>query len=265
MATFAARLAVAERRYPPPAPALPTSSVALAERAGIAPDPWQRDVLTSSAPRMLLNVCRQAGKSTITATLAAYVALSRPGALVLCLSPSERQSGELLRKVVDVYAAIGRPVPADSERRLALELAGGSRVLALPGARDDTVRGLSAPALVLLDEAARISDALWHAVSPMVAVSGGRVVMLSTPYGKRGVFHQLWTQGGPTWERYELAAPDCPRISSAFLEAERTNLPRWAYEQEYLCRFSETVDSVFRFDDIHAALDPEVLPLWGAA
>jgi hypothetical protein len=263
MATPLARLARLEAQYaepPPPLEWLPP--VQLAERAGLGPDDWQRAVLTSTAPRQLLNCCRQSGKSTITAVLAAHVALYEPGALVLCLSPTERQSGELLRKVVEIYHQAGRPVPADSERRLALELANGSRILALPGARDETVRGLSAPRLVLLDEASRISDALWHAVSPMVAVSGGRVIMLSTPYGRRGVFHQLWTEGGAAWARVEVPATACPRITPEFLATEQATLPHWAYDQEYCCQFTDTDASVFRYEDIQAALSSDVAPLF---
>jgi hypothetical protein len=240
--------------------------VVLAEQTGLVLEAWQREALTASAARMLWNVARQLGKSTVAATLAAHTALYEPGSLTLCLSPTERQSGELLRKVRDVYRATGRPVPADSETKLALELETGSRVLALPGARDETVRGLSGPRLVLLDEAARISDELYYACSPMVATSGGRVILLSTPYGKRGVFHQLWTEGGAGWERVQVTAEESARIPADFLAQERATLPRHVYEREYLCRFHEVEDSAFAYDDVRAAIDPTVEPLaWDAA
>jgi hypothetical protein len=263
MTALAARVdRLARDMAPLPEPPAYRSPVELAVAAALPPDDWQRDVLTSTADRMLLNVCRQAGKSSITAVLAAHVALYEPGALVLCLSPTERQSGELLRKVVDVWRAVERPVPADSERRLALELENGSRVLALPGAREETVRGLSAPRLVLLDEASRISDALWYAVSPMLAVGGGRVIMLSTPFGKRGAFFQLWTEGGPAWQRVEVPATQCPRIPASFLQDEEASLPARWFRQEYLCSFEETIDQVFSYEHVHAALSADVVPLF---
>ncbi len=52
--------------------------------------------MRSGADRMLLNGCRQSGKSTITALLAAHNAYYQPDSLVLLLSPSLRQSQELL-------------------------------------------------------------------------------------------------------------------------------------------------------------------------
>src|SRR3712207_2789087 len=36
----------------------------LAQAAGLDPDPWQRDVLRSAAPRVWLNCSRQSGKSS---------------------------------------------------------------------------------------------------------------------------------------------------------------------------------------------------------
>jgi hypothetical protein len=31
----------------------------------------------------------------------------------------------------------------------------------------------------------------------MIAVSGGQLICLSTPYGKRGFFYEAWRHGGP--------------------------------------------------------------------
>lgn len=39
-------------------------------KLGMDPDPWQIDVLHGEPPRVLLNCCRQAGKSTTVAVLA---------------------------------------------------------------------------------------------------------------------------------------------------------------------------------------------------
>ena len=52
-------------------------------------------------------------------------------------------------------------------------------------------------------------DALYYAVRPMLAVSAGRMVALSTPFGKRGWFYEAWANGGPAWERIHLPAERC--------------------------------------------------------
>jgi hypothetical protein len=45
---------------------------------------------------------------------------------------------------------------------------------------------------LIVDEASRVQDALYQGIRPMLAVSGGRIVLLSTPWGKRGFFFEEW-------------------------------------------------------------------------
>ena len=198
-------------------------AVALMRQAGMEPDPWQAALLRSPAQRLLLLACRQSGKSSTTACLALHTALSQPGSLVLLLSPSLRQSQELFRKVLTGYRTLDAPVAVDQESALRLELTNNSRIVSLPGT-EATIRGYSGVRLLVIDEAARVQDDLYYAVRPMLAVSGGRLVALSTPFGKRGWFHQEYTEG-QGWERIKIAASACPRISPAFLEEERCSLP----------------------------------------
>jgi Terminase large subunit, T4likevirus-type, N-terminal len=235
--------------------------VAFAEKLGIVPDGWQGDFLRSSADRVLLNCSRQSGKSTMSAVIALHRALYHPGSLVLCLAPALRQSQELFAKIAGFYRDLGRPVPAQGERKLSLELENDSRIITLPGS-EKTIRGFSGAALLLVDEASRVDDALYFAIRPMLAVSGGSLMMLSTPYGKRGVFYEEWTSG-EGWERYEVPASQCPRISEEFLEEERASLPPFIFRQEYECSFEETEDQVFTTDMIDRAVTGEVKPLFG--
>src|SRR5919199_2795780 len=167
--------------------------------AGMEPDPWQTALTLSSADRILMLCARQVGKSTLAAALALRAALLEAPALVLLLSPTLRQSGELFRKVMDLFGALRRPVPVVAESALRLELANGSRVVSLPGT-EGTVRGYSGAALLVIDEASRVADSLYCAVRPMLAVSGGRLVALSTPYAKQGWFFQAW-EGAAGWHR----------------------------------------------------------------
>jgi terminase large subunit-like protein len=234
---------------------------AFAEKLGVVPDPWQVDLLRSSSERVLMNCCRQSGKSTMTGIIALHRAIYFPQSLILILAPSERQAKETFGKVTAAYGHLGYPIPSESYRKMGLELVNGSRVEALP-ATEKTVRGFSAVDLLILDEAARVEDGLYHAIRPMIAVSGGALIMLSTPWGKRGVFYQEWTEG-IGWERYRIPASEVPRIPHDFLEEERRTLGRWLFSQEYECIFGENIDSVFRHDDIRAAVTDEFEPLFG--
>jgi len=229
--------------------------VQFAQRAGITPDAWQADVLRSTDPRMLLNCSRQSGKTTTTALLGLYTALVEPDSLVLILSPSLRQSSEFFRTLARLYSASGATVPSTAETLLRLELENGSRVLSLP-ASEKTVRGLSKVKLLLLDEASQVSDSLSATVRPMLAVSGGRLVALSTPYGRRGWWSNAW-HGASDWKRVKITADQCPRISPAFLAEERRELGEWWFRQEYFAEFMDAESQIFTSAEIEAAFAVE--------
>src|SRR3954451_11518077 len=167
-------------------------------KLGFTPDAWQADLLRSGSRWTLVLCSRQAGKSTTAAVLALHTALHRPASLVLLVAPSLRQASELFRKFAELRGRLD-PAPELSEDNAAScpFAATGSRVLSLPGS-EATVRGFSAPALVVEDEAARVPDALYRSIRPMLATApAGRLILLSTPYGQQGHFWQEWSEGGP--------------------------------------------------------------------
>jgi hypothetical protein len=231
---------------------------ALAVGSGLPPDRWQTEFLRSTEPRVLLNCSRQSGKSTVTALLAVHTALYDPGALVLLLSPSLRQSQELFRKALDTYRALENPVPVEAESALRLELENGSRIVSLPG-KEQTVRGFSGVRLLAIDEAARVADDLYFSIRPMLAVSGGRLVALSTPFGTRGWWYEAWRSPEP-WQRFQIPAEQCPRISAAFLDEERRTMGDWWFRQEYGCDFLDAETQPFAREDIDRAFEEEVEP-----
>ncbi len=222
------------------------------ESLGLAPDPWQRRVLMSQSKRLLLLCCRQSGKSTTTAVKALQTAIDEPGSLVLLLSPSLRQSGELFKKVSGFYADLGKPIPAVQETALTISLENRSRIISLPGT-PDTIRGFSRPRLVVIDEAALTSDELIVAVGPMLAVGGGSLICLSTPFGKRGWFYEAWDSDKGPWERIKATADDCPRITQEFIEEQKMIQGERNVRQELYCSFEETMDQYLSTESINAA------------
>jgi len=216
--------------------ALALDPALLLRARGLIADPWQRDLLLSTERQILLNCCRQSGKSTAVSALALHTALFTPGALVLLLSPSQRQSAEIFRKVLDGYRALRRPLRAAQETQHRLELRNGARILCLPG-REETIRSFGGVNLLVLDEAARIPDDLYRSVRPMLAVSQGRLLALSTPFGQRGWFHDEWHGGGP-WKKIQITWRDCPRISDAFIQEEVRAMGQAWVDQEYNTLFT---------------------------
>ena len=209
--------------------------VNICRRLGLEPDPWQLDVLRGEHQRLLLNCSRQAGKSTVAALLAFINAMTMRDATILLLSRSQRQSAELFRKIADAC----RRLEAPNVKRLTnfeLEMKHGSRIISLPCSAD-TIRGYSAVDMLVIDEAARVPDELYRTVRPMLAVSQGRLMCMSTPNGKRGFFWEAWAHGGDDWQRIEIPASQVSRITPEFLAEERRNLGAAWFRQEYECSF----------------------------
>jgi hypothetical protein len=236
--------------------------VLLAQQAGINPDPWQEAVLQSGADRMLVVASRQIGKTTSAALLALHQCLYIPGSLVLLVSPSQRQSAELFRShCMAYYHSLTDVVPLVSQTQLSCEFANGSRIVALP-ADETTVRGFSRVALLIVDEASRTPDSLFKSVTPMLAVSKGRIIAITTPFIKRGWFYEALQSEDQGWEKHIATVDCCPRISKEFLDNERKSLGDVFFAQEYLCSWTDSVNSVFPYDVLQRALKDDLEPLF---
>jgi hypothetical protein len=229
-------------------------------RLGLAVDEMQARVLRTTSKKGILNCCRQWGKSTITAAKAIHQAYCTAGSLTVVVSPSGRQSGEFLRKVVGFAKKLGIRNKGDGDNEISLELPNGSRIVGLPGT-EATIRGFSAVSLLLVDEAARCSDELYHAVRPMLVVSDGTLWLMSTPAGQRGFFYETWTSGGPKWERFRAPATECARIGTGVLDEERATMGERVFRQEYMCEFEGALSGVFGRDLVESAITDEITPL----
>jgi len=214
------------------------------EALGMELDPWQADAMNSEDRRISFLCSRQSGKSTIAALKALHRVIFYGPALVLLISPSLRQSSELFRKVLGYLNALHQRPKLKEESKLSITLANGSRIVSLPSS-EATIRGYSNAAIVIEDEAAAVPDELYQACLPMLAVSNGQYIQLSTPRGKKGHFYDAWESG--QWKRIKITAADIPRITPDFLDSARTELGSRMFAQEFMCEFLEDMEgSMFR-------------------
>jgi hypothetical protein len=230
------------------------------ERLDFTPDPWQAKLLRSTARQCILNCGRQTGKSTTVAAIALHTAIYKAGALVLIIAPSQRQSRELFLKVQTFLECLEPPEPTEEETKLTLTLRNSSRIVSLPGDNPRTVRGYSAPSLIIEDEAAFVSDDTFDGLLPMLAASPeGRIVLMSTPYVSAGHFYATWNCDGD-WERYEQPTSQCPRVTAEWLEQRQRDNPL-RYAREYECQFGSPDDSLFSPEMIDRMITNDFEPL----
>ncbi len=190
-------------------------------------DPQQSIVLDSAHRRVLVNCCRQWGKSTTAAVRALHHAVHNPSSETILVAPTQRQSAELLRKIKNFsQSLLNTTIKSDGTNRHAIQFTNRARILALSGKRDN-IRGFSRVSLLIIDEAAWVPDTLYFAVRPFLAASpNASLLVMSTPNGDSGFFHQTWVSQS-LWQRITVQATDCPRISASFLEEELLDLVFW--------------------------------------
>ena len=213
----------------------------------------QRKLLQTTGPRVILNCTRQWGKSSMAAIVALHRAYHRPNSLILIVSPTQRQSSELINKIRELAVRMGIEPRGDGTNPASLLLANRSRIVALPGI-ERNVRGFSSASLILVDEASRVPDELYRAVRPILANVKGDIWLMSTPHGKQGFFFNSWIDQTQTWNRVAVKATDCPRFDKQFLDEERKIHGDDYFRQEYLCEFVDREDAIFTHEEIQGCM-----------
>ena len=290
--TFAgAALLASALARPAPPPAIESDVVAWARASlGFSPDEVQCRILRSPASRLMLCCTRQFGKSTVTAIKALHYAWTHSGSLVLVAAPTARQSGEWLLKIRSIVTRLGTRARSDGNNRLSLLLPNLSRIVALPNAAENIV-GFSKAALLIVDEAALVPDAVFRALNPMLAVSHGSLWLISTAGDQSGFFYEEWSRqpaapldpssasaaapspgtvplppaalASVAWERYRVTADQCPRILPEFLAEQRLLLGDAVFRAQYLCEFVAAGAQLIARNLLDAALDDDMLPFNG--
>jgi Terminase large subunit, T4likevirus-type, N-terminal len=212
---------------------------------------WQRTYLRETRPAVVLKG-RQVGASLSAAALAIHTARYSPPSNTVIVSPSLKQSAEILGRARTGLRHLG--VPLEQDTASMLRLANGSRIVSLPGTAK-SVRGWSAR-LLILDEAAFIEHATFVAARALVA-TGGRLLVQSTPAGEYGDFHEIVTGDDPEWARFTVRSDEVATIAPEFLEAERRALTPDAFSREYECRFGKVGASLFTAERLAALILPD--------
>ena len=213
------------------------------DRLNLLLDPWQVQVADAGAGSQALALChRQSGKSFVGAVVIAHE-MDQRESTNLVLAPTVRQSSEAIRTIKQFLIMAGHKLAVDNT--FSLELDNGSRVLAMPGSSDASIRGYSVSGCLLLDEAARVTDDLYAAARPMRArFPASRMLALSTPWAKQGWFYEI-CEGDPAkalgWLVVRADPTTTGRLSDQFLATERAAMSPGEFRREYELEFLDTI------------------------
>lgn len=214
--------------------------VTWAEKAlGFELDHWQRKIMRSNHPRLVVVAARQSGKSVVTGAKTAYEAATRPGLRVVTVAPSFRQAALLADKIEAALSANHTPYERYRER---MTLGNGSTIVTLHGDRPATLRGHTAD-LLLADELGFARADLAPAIFPMLGASGGRLVAISSPNGPSGQLYDLSQQEGI--EFIKVPASEVAHFDPAVITELRGRLGPALARQELDAEFVASAASVF--------------------
>jgi phage FluMu gp28-like protein len=232
---------------------------------GIKPTPYQLSFLNSKSNRIVVRWPRQSGKTLILAAYAIWFAVSHASTTTLIVAPSRRQSmilNDIIQGLIDEGPKRIRAAFLRRRLRTMTYLRNGSRIVALPNS-ENLLRGYTAH-LIILDEAAFFQNdetIFQNVLTPMLATTGGGMVVSSTPWGKNTQFYRI--SNDPAWEAHHATwrdAVDAGLYRPEFLEeVERTRetLPL-TYRMEYEAEFAEEADTWLTQDLLAKACDHEI-------
>lgn len=242
----------------------------LAAELGINLDPWQREAVTTKVHDILLLVTRQGGKGEVATLLSLDMVLNDPGSTTVIVSRADRQAKRLLRRIKKRYRMLSDVASVITDSQYALELRNGSEILALPGS-EETIRGIEAVDLLIIDEGALVPDDLFAAIFPMLATTDGRCVAMSSARGKRGWFWREWVSSDVEWHRAKITWDQIPhtRFKPEWIARTRRRIGEWMFRQEFGCEFLDTDDQFYPTELVDAAKSSTAvsfgLPMMGGA
>lgn len=217
-------------------------------------EPWQKDLfdLYSTHPRnkwFVIKAKRQVGKSICLEGLLIAASLKKPGSFSLFVSPVMQQARKVYNDVNRIAYSIIRSANGSN---LELTFINGSVVKFGSAQQADSLRGFTVKnsGLLVVDEAAFCSDDVFYQILvPTTNVFKSDIFIVSTPKFKRGFFYNLWIKGleeggkviSVDWNNYDTSK----FLPSETLELYRQEMPRLAFQSEFLAEFIDGEGSVF--------------------
>jgi len=232
--------------------------------------PYQKEIFEGIEKHKysVILAARQTGKSFIVSLWAFFRALEIPNHTILVISPSERQSKNLIDKVkmhIQAIKNIKYEIVEDTKlNSLEIKFPNNSKIVALPS-KPETVRGFSGD--VIMDEAAFFEQGMevYKAVFPTITRKPEyKLIAISTPKGKTDLFYYLWTiaeENNELWFKYKLTIFDAVEKG---LDVDIDNLRQGikdedAWRTEYLCEFIDELGSILTYELIQSCEEENIL------
>lgn len=162
--------------------------------------PWQQAVVDYICnARGTGRVCvtkapRQRGKTFLTEGILLHYAINQAHSINAMISPTLAQSRKVFKEIVNGIYASGI-IAKKNETLLEIELINGSTIFFKSSEMGDGLRGFKVSGILILDEAAYLTDDILELILPWRQVSNAPMLLVSTPKIRQGAFYSYWLQG----------------------------------------------------------------------
>ena len=237
------------------------SSIKIPKTPELKLDPWQKEFLKTEGNKILC--CgRQVGKSVIAARDAGDYALKNPNRQILMIAPTERQAYELFDKTLAYISNKSfKKIKKGKDRptKHKINLINNSTIWCLPtGLAGTGIRGRTIHRLYV-DEASRVPEEVWTAITPMLLTTAGDLILLSTPFGRQGYFYKIWNNPDNSFKKFHTTSQTVmenreinetwtelqKERALEYLEQERAEMSALEFGQEYEAAFIDELRQFF--------------------
>lgn len=196
---------------------------------------------------------RQCGK-TVLAEILLIEALCKKDTFSAYISPNFSQGKKVFSELTKLLENTGL-IKQSNASELKIESIYGATLKFFSMESPISIRGYTCSGLLVLDEAAYFPTALpngedpfYNVIYPIIKARKPKVLIISTPFGKQGIFYDLWLRafkGEKGYKEITATIYDDELISKEEIEELRKNYPPMAWRQEFECVFLDATSTVF--------------------
>lgn len=208
--------------------------------SGMYPYEWQSLLLNDDSQEISVRVGRQGGKTETIALKALHTALMKPRYNILIISPTMEQSRILFKKIEQYmlqYDFIKRYIKSNTKTEI--YFTNGSNIFVKAGS---SVRGYTIN-MIICDEAAYVDENVFVAAEPALMATNGRIILISTPFGKLGKFYESFTD--LHYSTYHVPSWKIPHIPNHKLERAKELMSNSDFLREHEAEFIEAAGAWF--------------------
>lgn len=196
---------------------------------------------------------RQCGK-TVFSEIMMIEYLCKKNTFNAYISPTFAQGKKVYAELVQLLEGTGIIAKANASD-LKIDSVYGSTLKFFSMESPTSIRGNTVSGLLVLDEAAffpvQLSDGqdpYYNVIFPIIKARKPKVLVISTPNGKQGMYHNLYMkafQGEKGYQCLTATIYDDTLISPEEIEEIKAGYPPLAWQQEFLVEFLDNALTVF--------------------